>query len=111
MEHTSLKCFDVKECFESDLDYRINARDEKVEAFIVPRSQQYFCSKYHAVSSFPFTKGPSEVGFQTQVYSSELKFIDQGIVVIQGTLSVLSWSLKEVPLRQLLQSCKTQSCM
>lgn len=90
MEHTSLKCFDIEECFESDLDYRINASDDKVETFIVPRSQQYFCNKYHAVLSFPFTKGPSKVGFPTQVYSSKLKFIDQGNVVIQGTLSILS---------------------
>lgn len=49
MEHTSLICFDVEECFESDLDYPINASDEKVEAFIEPQSQQYFCNKYHAV--------------------------------------------------------------
>lgn len=110
MDHTSLICFDVEECFESDKDYCLNTSDKSVETFIVPQSQQYFCNKYHAAPSFPFTKGPSEAsfGFPTQVYSSELMFIDQGIVVIQGTLS---WSLKEVALKQLLQSYRTQSCM
>lgn len=72
MEHTSLICFDVEECFESDLDYRINASDEKAEAFIVPRSQQYFCNKYHAVGYHPF---PSQRALQKLAF--RLKFIHQ----------------------------------